>query len=135
VDDVTGGNAGVEPRMGIGYTEAVTQRRRSLLDFVNLTSANAARILGLYPRKGAIAVGSDADLVVIDPGRGGPLSKEDLHETDYSPWEGWEIAGWPVLTLLRGKVVVENGQLNAQPTDGRRLKRKVSPEIVSGPAL
>src|SRR5205814_10597870 len=65
VDDVTGGNAGIEPRLGIVYTEAVARRRRSLVDFVNLTSANAARILGLYPQKGAIAVGSDANLVLL----------------------------------------------------------------------
>jgi dihydropyrimidinase len=134
VDDVTGGNAGIEPRLGIIHTEAVVRRRRSLLDFVNLTSANAARILGLYPKKGAIAVDSDADLVLIDPLRRGPLSKDDLHETDYSPWEGWEIAGWPVLTMRRGKVVVENGRLTSDPSEGTRLDRKVESRTLAGPS-
>lgn len=135
VDDTTGGNAGVEPRVGITYTETVARRGFSLEQFVDLTSTNAARILGLYPRKGAIAVGSDADIVLIDPSQQRTLHKEDLHETDYSPWEGWEIAGWPVLTMLRGKVVVENGQFHGQPTDGRRLTRKVDSAILSGPAV
>jgi dihydropyrimidinase len=133
VDDVTGGNAGVEPRVGIIYSEAVDQRRRSLLDFVNLTSANAARILGLYPKKGAIAVGSDADLVLIDPAQRGPLRKEDLHETDYSPWEGWPVAGWPVMTILRGQVVVEDGRLIGSAGYGRRVGRKVADRILSAP--
>jgi dihydropyrimidinase len=135
IDDTTGGNSGVEPRVGIVYTEGVVKRGFSLERFVDLVSANAARILGLYPQKGAIAAGSDADIALIDPTIRKTLRKEELHETDYSPWEGWEIAGWPVLTILRGKVVVENGQLNAQPSDGRRLKRKVAGEIVRAPAL
>jgi dihydropyrimidinase len=135
IDDCTGGNAGVEPRVSVVYTEAVAKRGLSLQKFVDLTSANAARILGLYPAKGAIAAGSDADLVVFDPSIKRPIRKEDLHETDYTPWEGWEIAGWPVITLLRGQVVVENGQCSAAPTSGRIVKRKVAPEILSGPAL
>jgi dihydropyrimidinase len=134
VDDVTGGNAGVEPRMGIMYTEVVARRGRSLREFVDLTSANAARILGLYPRKGALAVGSDADVVLIDPGRRSQLRKEDLHETDYSPWEGWEVAGWPTLTIARGKVVVEDGRFLGSPRDGRLVKRRVADSILSGPA-
>jgi dihydropyrimidinase len=133
IDDTTGGNAGVEPRMGVVYTEGVVRRGFSLERFVNLTSANAARILGLYPRKGAIAAGSDADLAIVDPEVRKTLRKEELHETDYSPWEGWEIAGWPTTTILRGKVVVENGQLTAAPTDGRRLDRKVSESMLRAP--
>ena len=66
IDDTTGGNAGVEPRVSLIYTETVEKRGRSLLDFVGLVSANAAKIMGLYPRKGALAVGSDADIVVLD---------------------------------------------------------------------
>jgi len=134
IDDTTGGNAGVEPRMGIVYTEGVARRGFSLERFVDLTSANAARILGLYPQKGAIAPGSDADLAILDPSVKRTLRKEDLHETDYSPWEGWEVAGWPVMTLLRGKVVVENGQLLAEPSGGRRVARKVDRRMLGGPA-
>src|SRR5258708_6969590 len=66
IDDTTGGNSGVEPRVALMYTQMVTRRGYSLNEFVNLVSTNAARIMGLYPRKGAIAVGSDADVVVLD---------------------------------------------------------------------
>ncbi|MGE3268058.1 MAG: amidohydrolase family protein [Chloroflexota bacterium] len=135
IDDTTGGNSGVEPRMSIVYTEGVVRRGFSLERFVNLTSANAARILGLYPKKGAIAAGSDADLAIIDPTVKRTVRKEDLHETDYSPWEGWEIAGWPTTTIQHGQVVVENGQLTATPAGGRLLKRTVAEAILRGPAV
>src|SRR5688572_5602230 len=135
IDDTTGGNTGVEPRMGIVYTEGVVRRGFSLERFVNLTSANAARILGLYPQKGAIAPGSDADIAVIDPSVTKTLRKEDLHESDYSPWDGWEIAGWPTMTIQHGKVVVENGQLTAAPSDGRRLNRAVAESVLRSPSV
>lgn len=132
IDDVTGGNSGVEPRMGIMFTEAVTNRGFSLENFVDLTSANAARYLGLYPKKGAIAVGSDADLCVIDPSARFVLRKEHLHETDYSPWEGWEIKGWPIATIANGNVAVEKGVLNAKPGDGQWVRRKLSERALFG---
>src|SRR5919112_4881240 len=135
IDDTTGGNAGVEPRLGIVYTEGVVRRGFSLERFVDLTSANATRILGLYPRKGAIAAGSDADLAILDPSVRRTLRAEDLHESDYSPWEGWEIAGWPTMTIQHGKVVVENGQLTADPSDGRRLNRSVAESVLRSPSV
>jgi dihydropyrimidinase len=135
IDDTTGGNAGVEPRVGIMYTETVVKRGMSLEKFVGLTSANAARVFGLYPRKGAIAPGSDADIVLIDPSIDRVLAKEDLHETDYSPWEGWHVHGWPVMTLLRGRVVVEDGQLLVGPDYGKIVPRKVADAILSGPSV
>ena len=134
IDDCYGGNAGVEPRLGIIYTEAVARRGFSLQRFVDLTSAHAAKVFGLYPRKGALAIGSDADIAIIDPSIRRVLRKEDLHETDYSPWEGWDLAGWPVLTILRGKVVVENGQFLADSPAGQWIPRKVADAILSGPA-
>src|SRR5918911_5208379 len=134
IDDTTGGNSGVEPRIKIVYTEGVVRRGFSLERFVDLTSANAARIMGIYPRKGAIAPGSDADLAIIDPSVRRTVRKEDLHETDYSPWEGWPIEGWPTTTIFRGKVVVESGQLTAEPTGGRLLKRNIPESIRSRPA-
>jgi dihydropyrimidinase len=117
------------------YTEMVVRRGYSLPRYVDLVSTNAARIMGLYPRKGAIAVGSDADIAILDPTRRGKVRKEDLHETDYTPWEGHDIFAWPVTTLLRGKVVVENGQFFGREGEGRYLKRKIPPEIIAGPAL
>jgi len=102
--------------------------------FVEVTSANAARILGFYPRKGALAAGSDADIVLIDPSIKKKLTREDFHVSDYSPWEGWEVAGWPVMTILRGKVIVENGQLRADLGYGQLIPRKLDPVVLRRPA-
>ena len=134
IDDTTGGNSGVEPRLGVMYTEMVARRGYSLSRYVDLVSTNAAKIMGLYPRKGAIAVGSDADIAILDPTRRGKVRAADLHETDYTPWEGHDIFAWPVVTILRGKVMVENGQYFGSPNDGRYLKRKISSEILNGSA-
>ncbi len=135
IDNTTGGNSGVEPRLGVMYTEMVVRRGYSLPQYVDLVSTNAAKIMGLYPRKGAIAAGSDADITILDPGKRGKVTASDLHETDYTPWEGHDIFAWPVVTLLRGKVMVENGQYFASPKDGKYLKRKIPSEILKGPAL
>lgn len=133
IDDVTGGHAGVEVRMGVMYTEAVVKRGMSLERFAEITSTNAAKIFGLYPQKGAIAPGSDADIVIIDPAIRRRLSAADLHETDYTPFDGWEIEGWPAMTILRGKVIVEDGQLLGQPGEGRMAKRKIASSILARP--
>jgi dihydropyrimidinase len=91
--------------------------------------------MGLYPKKGAIAAGSDADIVILDPTIQRKVRKEDLHETDYSPWEGHDIFAWPAMTILRGKVMVENGKYLGAASDGKYLKRKIPAEIRSGPAI
>ncbi len=133
IDDVTGGNAGVEPRVALMYTEMVGRRGYSLGKFVELVSTNAARILGMYPRKGAIAVGSDADICVLDPTRRRVITASDLHETDYTPWEGWEAHAWPCLTMLRGKVVMRDGVLTGALSDGAWVHRAIDPAFIAGP--
>jgi dihydropyrimidinase len=135
IDDTTGGNVGVEPRVSLMFTEMVGRRGYSIEKFVDLVSTNAARIMGLYPRKGALAVGADADITVLDPSKRTTIRKEMLHEADYSPWEGHEVDVWPSLTVLRGKVVVENGQFFGELKDGQYLYRKIADEIRSGAAL
>jgi dihydropyrimidinase len=135
IDDVTGGNAGVEPRLSLIYTERVEKRGYSLSEFVGLVSTNAAKILGLYPRKGALAVGSDADIVLLDTRKRRLLKATELHEADYSPWEGRDLAAWPSVTILRGKVMVEDGNFHGELADGQFLKRKVADEIRSRPAV
>jgi dihydropyrimidinase len=109
------------------------KRGMSLEQFVNVTSANAARLLGLYPRKGAIAPGSDADIVLLDPSIHKMLSMADLHISDYSIWEGWEIHGWPVLTMLRGKVMVEDGRLHGSQGTGQLIPRKIDSVMLTRP--
>ncbi len=134
IEDVTGGNLGAEARMGIVFTEGVVKRGMPLQRFADVTATNAARILGLYPRKGVIAPGSDADLVLMDPTISKTLTREDFHVSDYSPWEGWEIRGWPVMTVLRGKVIVEGGRLLGEPGDGRLVPRRIDPVVLRRPA-
>src|SRR6185503_15115651 len=135
IDDTTGGNSGVEPRLSLMYTHLVTKRGYSLPDFVGLVSSNAAKIMGLYPKKGALAVGSDADIVLLDPKKARVLRKEELHETDYTPWEGHEVSAWPAMTILRGKIVVEDGNFAGHPRDGQFLPRKIPDAIRSRPAV
>jgi len=135
IDDTTGGNAGVEPRLSLIYTETVEKRGYALPDFVGLVSTNAAKIMGLYPRKGALAVGSDADVVLLDPRRRKIVRAAELHETDYTPWEGRDLAAWPSLVMLRGKVVVQNGTFSGDLKDGQFLPRKVPEEIRAHPAV
>jgi dihydropyrimidinase len=135
IDDITGGNVGAEARMGIAWSEGVVKRGMSLERFAAITSTNAARVFGLYPRKGAIAAGSDADIVFIDPNVAKTLTVNDFHVTDYSPWEGWTVSGWPVFTMLRGKVIVEDGRLLGGLGDGRLFAgRKIDGAILNRPA-
>ena len=135
VDDTTGGNSAVEPRLGVMYTEMVKRRGYSIEKFVDMTSTNAAKIMGLYPRKGALAAGSDADIAILDASREITLSREMLHEADYTPWEGHKVCAWPVMTILRGKVVVENGRFLGDPADGKYLYRAIPEDIRRNPGL
>jgi dihydropyrimidinase len=134
LENVTGGSLGAEARMGIVFSEGVMTRGMTLARFVEVTSTNAARILGLYPRKGVIAPGSDADIVLIDPSIDKTLTLEDFHVSDYSPWEGWAVRGWPAMTILRGRVIVENGELLGSTSDGKLVPRRISPEVLRRPA-
>jgi dihydropyrimidinase len=134
IEDVTGGNLGAEARMGIVYTEGVSKRGMSLRQFVDVTSSNAARILGLYPRKGVLAVGSDADVVLMDARQSRRLSMADFHVADYSPWEGWQVTAWPSVTILRGRPITMNGNLLGHPGDGQFVPRKIDPSMLERPA-
>jgi dihydropyrimidinase len=135
IDDTTGGNAGVEPRVALMYTEMVGKRGYSLSRFVDLVSTNAAKIMGLYPRKGALAAGSDADIVVLDPTDKRVITASELHEADYTPWEGRKMDAWPCLTVLRGKVVVESGTFKGSLDDGKWQHRKISDDMFTGARL
>ncbi len=135
IEDVTGGNLGAEARMGIVYTEAVSKRGMSLRQFVDVTSTNAAKIFGLYPKKGAIAVGSDADLTLMDTRQHRRLTRADFHVADYSPWEDWEVTGWPTTTILRGRPIVKDGALLGKPGDGQLVRRKIDLSVLQGPAF
>ena len=134
IETVCGGHNGIETRMPVVYTKFVSSGRISLERFVDITSTNAAKILGMYPKKGAIAAGSDADIAIFDPGMNKTITLDDLHaDSDYSIWEGFECQGYPVTTILRGNVIVDNGVLKGSSTDGQWLSRKVAPSVLAGP--
>ena len=133
VADVTGGHNGIETRVGIAYTEGVVKRGMSLERFVDITSTNAAKIMGLYPQKGVLSPGSDADVTIIDPDFDRTLTMEDLHLEDYSIWEGWHVKGWPTTTVLRGDVVIDDGELTDDGQKGKYVKRCISGEVVRSP--
>jgi dihydropyrimidinase len=109
--------------------------RISLNRMVELLSTNPAKLFGLYPRKGTIAVGSDADIVVFDPERTVTISAATHHsKSDYNLFEGTEVAGVPDVVLLRGQVLVEDGQLVTSPGVGQFVRRakfgeELKPEI------
>ncbi len=136
IETVCGGHNGIETRIPVAFTKLVRERGMSLDRFAACVSTNAAKILGLYPRKGAILPGSDADLAIIDPALEKTLTLDDLHaDSDYSIWEGFHCRGYPVTTVLRGKVIVEDGRLTGAPSDGEWLERRVAPEVLAGPAI
>ena len=119
-----GGNPGIEHFLPIMLSEGVNKGRTSLGKIVEVCCTNNAKTMGIYPQKGVIRVGSDADLVIVDLNKKMKISAETDHMlTDYSLWEGWEVKGWPVLTMLRGNVIVEDGKLLAEPGNGKYLPR------------
>jgi dihydropyrimidinase len=119
---IPNGIPGVETRLPLLFSEGVDKGRITIQEFVALTSTNPARIYGLYPRKGTIAIGSDADLVVWDPKRRVRIRNADLHHNvDYTPYEGFELTGWPTAVVSRGEIIVHDGALAAEPGRGRFL--------------
>lgn len=121
---IPNGIPGVETRLPILFSEGVMKGRIDINRFVALTATNHAKTYGLYPRKGVIAVGSDADIAIWDSQMTAPIRHSNLHDgADYTPYEGTEITGWPVTVLLRGKVVIQDRVLRGQKGDGQYLAR------------
>jgi dihydropyrimidinase len=119
IANVRPGVENLQTLMPMLYSEGVRTGRLSLRRFVEVTSTNAARLFGLYPRKGTIAVGSDADIVVFDPDLERSIEPSMLKSNaDYSVYDGWRVTGWPVLTLRRGEVVFRDDQVLAGPGTG-----------------
>jgi dihydropyrimidinase len=117
------GLADLETMLPMLFSAGVRTGRISLSRFVSVTSANPARLLGLYPRKGTIAIGSDADLVVLDPQRRRLIDGASMESrAGYSAYDGWEVYGWPRFTLSRGDVVLEDGEVVASPGRGQWLR-------------
>ena len=120
---VANGVPGLEVRLPLLFSEGVGKGRLSLESFVNLTATRASKLYGLYPRKGTIAVGSDADIAIWDPDKSVTIRHEILHDNmDYTPYEGRTVTGWPILTLSRGEIVWDGEQVNGVPGRGAFLR-------------
>jgi dihydropyrimidinase len=121
---IPNGAPGIEDRLHMLYTHGVRAGRITLNRFVELTATSPAKLFGLYPRKGTIAVGSDADIVVWDPEKRLTISAKTHHSNiDYNLFEGVEVTGAPEVVLVRGQVIVEDDKLMAQPGTGRFIER------------
>jgi dihydropyrimidinase len=118
------GVPGLETEMRVIYSEGVAKGRILLQTFVAAFATNPARIFGLYPRKGTIAVGSDADFVLFDPQRKSVVDERQLHSrAGYDPFHGFHLAGGPVMTVSRGEVVARDGQILSRAGRGQHLER------------
>jgi dihydropyrimidinase len=127
---IPNGVPGLAARLPLLFSEGVGKGRITLDEFARLTATNPARLMGLAPRKGAIAIGADADLALWDPAKRVTLTNALMrHAIDYTPYEGMEVTGWPVATLRRGTVVMREGAILAEPGTGRFLARPPYPLI------
>src|SRR5208337_2981037 len=125
--NIPNGIPGIEDRVNLLYTHGVKRGLLDLLRFVDAASTRAATLFGLFPRKGTIAVGSDADLVVYDTAyRGAAYAKSQHTNNDYNGFEGMEIEGRPSLVTVRGKIQVRDGKFVGERGRGKLLKREPS---------
>ena len=127
-----GGMGQIENRLILMYSEGVARGKITINRLVELVAANPAKIFGLYPQKGIIAVGSDADIVLLDPKPKGKITSTELHMgLDYTVFEGWEVTGSVLMTILKGKVIIKDGQYLGSLSDGHFVKRRISRGILS----
>jgi len=122
---IPNGHPAIEHRVELLFSEGVKKGRISLPKFVEVISTNPAKIFGMYPNKGTIAPGGDADIVIFDPEKKHTISAQTHHmRTDYSGYEGWEVTGKTETVLLRGKIAIENGECHLSAGHGKFIKRK-----------
>jgi dihydropyrimidinase len=120
-----GGIPGVETRLPLIFSEGVSTGRLSLNRFVEVVSTAPARLMGLFPRKGNLSPGADADVIVFDPHATKIITPDNLRQNaDYAPFEGRHVRGWPVVTIVRGRVVVQQGQLLVKKGWGQYISRQ-----------
>ena len=121
---IANGMPGIALRLPLLFSEGVRGGRITLNQFVALGATNAAKLYGMHPQKGTIAIGADADIAIWDPEETRTVTVEDQHDNmDYTPFEGRQVTGWPVTVLSRGEAVIEGGKLVAEPGRGRFVAR------------
>ena len=128
---IPNGHPAIEHRIELLYSEGVRTGKISLNKFVEVSSTNAAKIFGMYPRKGTIAIGADADIVIFDPNKQHTISVDTHHmNVDYSGYEGWELTGKTETVILRGQVGIENEACLLEPGFGQFIKRGQSSLVI-----
>ena len=133
--EMANGVPGIELRMPLLFSEGVGKGRIGINAFVALTATNHARMYGLYPRKGTLAVGSDADVAIWNPGAKVTVTWSRLHDNvGYTPYEGRMLTGWPETVINRGRIVVANGQLHAARGSGEFVVRGAPEPVAQKPA-
>jgi dihydropyrimidinase len=127
---IPNGTGGLEDRMPVLWTAGVNTGRLTKEEFVGITSANIARILNIYPRKGAVAVGSDADLVIWDPLSTKKISaKKQVSRIDYNVFEGFRCTGVPWMTISGGRIAWKDGDMRAEAGHGCYVERPAFPAV------
>ncbi len=122
---IPNGHPAIEHRMELLFSEGVNKGRISLNKFVEVTSTNAAKIFGMFPRKGCIAPGSDADIIIFDPNKEHTISVKTHHmNVDYSAYEGWKLKGKTNTVILRGNIAIEKETLKVKPGYGTFIRRE-----------
>ena len=125
VDELLPGMSNLETVLPMLYSEGVRTGRLSPNRFVDVSATKPAKLMGMYPQKGTIAVGSDADIMVFDTEKPVTIRQSDMHSNqDWELHEGFEVTGWPTMTISRGDVIVENGKVLAEPGRGKLVKRR-----------
>lgn len=128
---VVSGMSGIEMRFPLLFTEGVFKNRISMNRLVELTSTNLAKLYGMYPQKGAIMEGSDADIIIIDVDKEKTVASENLHNNvGYTAFEGMTVRGVPDTTILRGKIIVDGNNFYGEKYKGKFVKRKINEEIL-----
>lgn len=121
---IPNGHPAIEHRMELLFSEGVNKGKISLTKFVEVASTNAAKIFGMFPKKGCMAPGSDADIVIFDPNEEHVITAKSHHmNVDYSAYEGWKVKGKTKTVIMRGKVAVSNNELKIKPGYGKFVKR------------
>ena len=122
---IPNGIGGVETRVPLIYSEGVKKGRLNLQRFVEVVCTNPARLFGMYPQKGVIGPGSDADIIIFDPKKEVTITNRNLREnTDYTPYEGFKVTGYPLHVLLRGETIVKEGEFIGKKRTGKFVRRK-----------
>ena len=125
---IPNGTGGVEDRMSVLWHHGVRTGKLTPSEFVAVTSTNTARIFNIYPQKGSLSVGADADIVIWDPEGSRLISAETHHQNiDFNIYEGMEVTGIPSITISRGRIVWENGELKTERGTGKYINRPPFP--------